>query len=358
MYNFLSQEKRSQIVLDYLQLLQNIAQVEHRLTVIYSDPNTADPQTASQSVRQELEALKVQQSNLEPLAESILQSQISAVLAEVNLAQGGQPIPPVLYHTTHPPYGLIVSPRDVIRQDEHISISPDLSVDEHVALEEKIDQALNVSSLVVGIGGIGLYPTMVMQTTDINWLMEVVAHEWIHNYLTLRPLGANYESSPELRTMNETAASIAGKEIGRAVIEKYYPAFLPPPPTPSVPQDSPAPSSEPVFNYNAEMRETRVNVDRMLAAGEIEEAEEYMETRRRFFWENGYLIRKINQAFFAFYGAYADEPGGVAGEDPVGGSVRSLRSNSRSLDEFINRIAWMWSYQQLQAAVSESPPSP
>ena len=36
-------------------------------------------------------------------------------------------------------------------------------------------------------------------------------------------------NSPELRTMNETTASIAGKEIGRALIERYYPELLPPP---------------------------------------------------------------------------------------------------------------------------------
>ena len=42
-----------------------------------------------------------------------------------------------------------------------------------------------------------------------------------------------------------------------------------------------------------------------------------MEARREIFWQNGYAIRKLNQAYFAFYGAYADIPGGPAGEDPV-----------------------------------------
>ena len=54
---------------------------------------------------------------------------------------------------------------------------------------------------------------MIMETTDINWLAEVVAHEWVHNYLTLRPLGVSYMISPELRTMNETVAAIAGKTL-------------------------------------------------------------------------------------------------------------------------------------------------
>jgi len=97
------------------------------------------------------------------------------------------------------------------------------------------------------------------------------------------------------------------------------------------------------------MRETRVTVDALLAEGKIEEAEEYMEQRRRIFWENGYRIRRLNQAYFAFYGAYADQPGGAAGEDPVPAAVRALRAQSPSLAAFINRIAWVTSYEALTA---------
>jgi hypothetical protein len=173
-----------------------------------------------------------------------------------------------------------------------------------------VDQALNVSSLIVDIGGIGLYPTMVMQTSDLNYLTEVVAHEWIHNYLSLRPLGINYLTSPELRTINETTASIAGREIGRATMERYYPDLVPsPPPPPAPPQaDTPVPEP-PAFDFRNEMRITRETVDAMLSEGEIEAAEAYMEERRIYLWDNGYQIRKLNQAYFAFHGAYADEPG-------------------------------------------------
>jgi hypothetical protein len=73
-----------------------------------------------------------------------------------------------------------------------------------------------------------------------------------------------------------------------------------------------------------------------------------MEARRVFLWDNGYQIRKLNQAYFAFHGAYADSPGGAAGEDPVGPAVRELRSRSASLAEFINTIAWMDSFEDLQ----------
>jgi hypothetical protein len=79
-----------------------------------------------------------------------------------------------------------------------------------------------------------------------------------------------------------------------------------------------------------------------------------MEQRRIFFWENGYHIRKLNQAYFAFHGAYADEPGGAAGEDPVGAAVRALRAQSPSLAAFLNRISWMTSFEQLQRAANEN----
>ena len=88
-----------------------------------------------------------------------------------------------------------------------------------------------------------------------------------------------------------------------------------------------------------------------LAAGKTDEAESYMEQRRQFLWDNGYQIRKLNQAYFAFHGAYADEPGGAAGNDPVGPAVRALREKSATLFEFINRMAWFTSFDQLQRAI-------
>jgi hypothetical protein len=82
-----------------------------------------------------------------------------------------------------------------------------------------------------------------------------------------------------------------------------------------------------------------------------------MEARRQIFWDHGYHIRKLNQAYFAFHGAYADMPGGAAGSaetDPVGPAVRALRAQSASLAEFINRISWMWRFDQLEAAVAQN----
>ena len=353
-----------QLVFEYLRVTQELIQSESKIEQIYADPNITDKENASEYVRAQRDKLIARQKEIAPFAEATLQSQIGDALAELGLTSGGQTIPPVLYHISSTPLALIVAPRDKIVQLTNISILPTLTLDEQIKLEEQVSKSLDVSTLVVPIGGVGVYPTMVMETTDLRWTLETIAHEWTHNYLNIRPLGLNYTTTPELRTMNETTASISGSEVGTYVLQKYYPEMLGSSPSPtssvlslsliSLDQDLlPANRFDdpPPFDFRAEMHETRVKADELLAAGKIEEAEAYMEQRRQVFWQNGYLIRKLNQAYFAFHGAYADVPGGAAGEDPVGPAVRALREQSNSLADFINTIAWMTSFEQLQQAI-------
>ncbi|MCZ7674510.1 MAG: hypothetical protein M5U34_48980 [Chloroflexi bacterium] len=54
--------------------------------------------------------------------------------------------------------------------------------------------------------------------------------------------------------------------------------------------------------FGLRWRATRRLVDELVTDGDIEGAEAYVEARRRLFVENGYQIRKLNQAYFAFYG--------------------------------------------------------
>lgn len=348
---------QKQIVTEYLRATQTILEKEYLLEQLYADASITDKETASQTVREELKKLYARQKELAPLAESILQEQVSQILAEQGLTAIGQPVPNVWYHSTPLPMALIVSPRDHIEQIANISVETNITIDEQAALESRVDQGLNTSSLVVGIGGVGVYPTMVMRTTNLNWMLSTIAHEWIHNYLTLRPLGILYAETSELRTMNETTASIAGDEIGALVIKRFYPERM----TASdsslsliaAPLDHPEPGDflRPPFDFREAMHETRIKADALLAEGKIDEAEAYMESRRAVFLQHGYVLRKINQAYFAFYGAYADSPGGAAGTDPVGPAVRALREQSDSLADFVNAISWMTNFKQLQQAV-------
>jgi hypothetical protein len=86
----------------------------------------------------------------------------------------------------------------------------------------------------------------------------------------------------------------------------------------------------------------------LLASGHIAQAEAYMEARRQHFVANGYPIRKLNQAYFAFYGGYADVPGGAAGDDPTGPMLREIRAHSPSLRFFIEQVAAIKQYEELE----------
>jgi hypothetical protein len=247
---------------------------------------------------------------------------------------------------------LIVSPREEIRQLYNVPLEHGLSIPAREELENAVWDGLDRSALVVPIGGLGLYPSMIVETSSLPFLADVVAHEWAHHWLTLQPVGIRYAASPEMRTINETIASIAGAEVGALVVERFYPELAPPPagapPAPATLHEPPA------FDFRAEMAETRRQVDAYLAEGEVEAAEAYMEERRALFVENGYAIRKLNQAYFAFYGAYADAPG-ATGDDPVGPAVVALREKSGSLREFLRRVAPVTSFAALQEELVRSP---
>jgi hypothetical protein len=353
--HYFSFAQQRQIVDGLLVLLNQLHSIDDQIRQIYANPEIENPKIESEPLltqKQNLEALFNLQ---EPVAESVLQYQISTILLAKGINFAGQPLPPVLFKLTSLPDQLILSPRTLIREDASISLSPGLTDTQMDELEKKVTSGLSVSALIVPLGGVGVYPTMVYRESSLEYLLKVVAHEWIHNYLTLRPLGWHYDDNPQLRAMNETTADICGTEISQAVLRYFYPDKAQPSPYSqegtyavkgSLNQDK-AP-----FDFNKEMHATRVQVDNLLSQGKVEEAENFMESKRQVFWDNGYQIRKLNQAYFAFYGAYAESPLGAAGNDPVGPAVRLLREKSANLADFLNRIASMTSFELLNKMIS------
>jgi hypothetical protein len=344
---YLDEPTRRELVLDYLDLVNQRRQLERALTRVYVDPAVANPQESGAELEAEIARLRAEMAQRRPLAEAVIQEQVADILIAEGFAIGGKAWPPVQMQITPLPAILIVSPRDRIERLYGIPLVHGLTAAEQEALETAVRQELNLSALVVPIGGLGIFPAMILETTDINFLADVVAHEWAHHWLTLRPLGIRYGQGPALYIMNETVASILGKEVGPLVVERYYPDLLPPPPPP--PLIGPAPAPQPVsFNFRGEMRQTRIWVDALLADGRVEEAEAYMEERRRFFVANGYQVRKLNQAYFAFYGMYADSAG-AAGEDPIGPTIVALREGSPSLGAFMRQMGNLTSLEDLWA---------
>ena len=73
-----------------------------------------------------------------------------------------------------------------------------------------------------------------------------------------------------------------------------------------------------------------------------------MERKRQYLASKGYYIRKLNQAYFAFYGTYADSPTSIS---PIGVEMKELRHQSASLKDFLDTVAVMTSRQDLKAAL-------
>jgi hypothetical protein len=96
------------------------------------------------------------------------------------------------------------------------------------------------------------------------------------------------------------------------------------------------------------MRNLRLEVESLLRDGRIEDAEMVMEERRQFLADNGYYIRRINQAYFAFHGSYADTPASI---DPIGPKLELLRRRSPSLEAFIETAREFRSEADLDAAL-------
>jgi hypothetical protein len=351
---FLQQRK---IIKDYFQTLADTQGLKNSVESLYSDPNSSSKKNELTILEKKYLDKKNQLTRLSLLAETVVQDQLSQTLDALGLGEFKQPFPPVLYHVTDLPKELIVSPRNVIRQEKSISLRSGLSPSEEISLEADVENDSNYSALVVPVGGVSTYPTMVISTNDLLNLVDTVAHEWTHNLLIFRPLGWNYSTSPALRTMNETTASIAGEEISWFLVRQFYGDLLAPENnyayrTYEASYDPHLLSLQADFDFRQEMYQTRIAVDGLLAQNKIIDAEQYMETRRKVFWDNGYKIRKLNQAYFAFYGAYANEPFSAAGADPVGNDVRILRAKSVSLLSFIQKISGMSSYGQLKQAVN------
>lgn len=348
---FLDEETRQQVVLDYLRSVQAINWLNWQIEQVYTDPQVANPAAATQELQAELAAQRAAMARLQPLAEAIVQEQVGTPLREQGLSLGGRAWPPVLMHMTPLPTVLIISPRDRIERQYQIPLLAGLGAPEKEMLETAVFHSLNLSALVVPIGGMATYPAMIMEGSNINWLADVVAHEWAHHWLMPYPLSLNYMTDPAAQTINETVATIVGREIGPQVVARFYPDLLPPPPEPVAGETAVSPDP-PAFNFRAELAATRVETERLLAAGDIEGAEAYMEARRRLFVANGYNVRKLNQAYFAFYGAYAAEPG-AAGDDPIGPTVLAIREASPSLKEFLRTMAWVGSLADLQEVAAE-----
>ena len=293
------------------------------------------------SLEQKIERIKELRRSRAAEVEQTIESEVSEVLASLGLTYPWGAFPPVDAVFSRSPHVLVLSPRDRIDLQRSVLLNPGLDNRSKEEIEEAILESENLAALVENTGGVALYPSVVADEFGLHHAVVTTAHEWLHQWFFFRPLGRNFWSSQEMTVLNETAATIAGQELGDRVFAALNEpvtdrAGSSPPPAPDIRESD-------GFDFNAEMRETRSQVDELLAQGMIVEAEAYMEERRQLFLANGYLIRKINQAYFAFHGTYATSPASVS---PIGDQMRRLRSQSKSLEEFLLTVASFSTYQE------------
>ena len=74
-----------------------------------------------------------------------------------------------------------------------------------------------------------------------------------------------------------------------------------------------------------------------------------MEERREHFVANGFHIRVLNQAYFAFYGTYAESPTSVS---PIAGELHEFRDLVPDLQSFVATVADVSGYGQFLDALS------
>lgn len=340
----------AKIIGGFFVLITEAETIQLTLNEFYAAEELPDPFLATQPLRAGYADIRTRIAQEQGLVESLIELMITHAIGSV--LDYSFPVPPPAIRITELPLMLILSPRDRIERAGTYDLAYGLTVDQQEALETVVENETGLSALVVPLGGLSVYPAMVVETPNTGFIFEVTGHEWTHHLLSVFPLGMNYDSSPELRTMNETTANIIGKELAYAALLEPFPewaaAYVP---VYSQEGEVNELYSPPLaFDFRAEMHLTRIRVDELLAAGEVSEAEAYMEVRRNIFLENGYTIRKLNQAYFAFHGSYADVPG-YAGIDPVGPAVTALRAQSPSLSAFLREIRRMNSVVDLFAAL-------
>ena len=334
--------------------------------------DSPDTPSTTADIQRELTDLRRQQTAERPRVEAILERQVREVLFEAGLAVRGFVWPPVQFTFIEPPLKLTVSPRERISTIHSRVLQTEYDPVTLGESEEAIEASANLSAHISRIGGMAVYPAMVVEQASLQWVLSTVAHEWTHHYLFLFPLGLRYATSDEVTTLNETASEIIGEEIGERLARRYYPEALPP--TAATDESSSGESSScniyelwsesfelaqqrwerpgrPLqFNFQRAMRETRLHVDALLGAGLVETAETYMEARRRYFVAHGYPLRVLNQAYFAFNGNYAT---GAASSSPIGPQLQRLRAESADLAQFLETVRWFTSLADLEKALEQ-----
>ena len=328
-----SRDERLAIVNDYLNAARRANKERRRIEGAERGGGFMGSSAAAKSAavsREYLNELLAEKRRLQPEAEEAVEAEVSAVLSEFGFqSRFGLIWPPVDFRFAQPPTLLVVSPRNEISMVGGVFLDPEIEPFDRDAVEKRVVEELDYSAYVDDLAGLATFPNMVNDLYSTRTILRTVAHEWLHAYWFFHPFGRNYFASEEMTTLNETAATLAGNELGDMAFARVGGDL-------SENARRYAAQSQADPNFTAFMRETRLETERLLADGMVDEAEEYMRKRQWDLRLSGYYVRKLNQAYFAFRGRYADSPASVS---PIGERMRELRSYAADAGEFINWVS-------------------
>ena len=340
-----SEEKREQIE-RFFALGEELSTLQEELTraSARSDPDGA---ARVDDLHARVKDVESRRNRLRNDVEETIEATISAVISDQGLGLWGELIfPPVDIRLSAPPKVLVTSPRDRIRRTHDVLLRPGIGAEQSDALENKLLQESDLAALVLRIGGLATYPASLPNNQPLRWTLQISAHEWLHHFFFFRSVGQNMFRSGNMQVLNETMADIAGREIGDmafvmlgGVIDRSPPVSV----GAGLDEADFAGAGDGEFDFDFEMRTTRLKVDRLLGEGMIEEAEAFMEERRKLFVENGFFIRKLNQAFFAFNGTYAESAASVS---PIGDQLHRFRDLVPDVGAFVGEMSGISSYQE------------
>ena len=333
-----SRDERIEILDEYLVTARRAEKEKDRmegLLVFQSATVGSVTKEGAPESQEYLDELTATKNRLRPEAEEALEAELSAVIKQLDLDLSlGLIWPPVDVKLDNPPTLLITSSRDRIKLTETVVLDPDLDPLERDRLELEVLEEYDLSALIINLGGIATYPTLVSDLNTLREVMQDSAHEWLHTYLFFRPLGWNYRRTDDMFTLNETVADLAGREIGDIAFERMGGDL-----TDSATRYQSGEDRDPTFTRL--MRETRLQVDELLADGRVEDAEQYMKERWWLLRLGGYRIRKLNQAYFAFFNRYAESGSSVS---PIGDQVSEFRDLMPDVGTFLRTIYGVSSY--------------
>ena len=306
-----------------------------------------DGPRAPEAIVAQADALDARRAEIQAAVEETLEAAITDVVDELGIIRRVGPVrwPPVDFTFEQPALMLVRSPRDAIVRLDDVLLDPSISVLDQIAIEEGVEDGPDaVSALVVSLGGLGTYPAQVLPTESLHTTLNLASHEWVHHWLFFRPLGRKWRPGSGLQSVNETVATIAAEEIGDLALERLTgEAFER---EPWRPRERRAEPPAGVFDFDREMRVTRLRLDELLADGRVEEAEAYLEERRLAFVANGHQLRKLNTAWFAFHGTYA---GSSAAASPIEAQLRAVRADAADLGAFLDRVSAIAEVGELEA---------